>query len=63
VIGGTNKFGEHPDRRPLGVHDFLATIYHHLGIDAARLQIADTTGRPVPVLPQGEPIPELVRGT
>lgn len=62
VIGSTNKQGEHPDRQPLGVHDFLATIYHHLGIDAARLQIADATGRPVPVLPQGSPIPELVAG-
>lgn len=60
VIGSTNKNGEHPDRRRLGVYDFLATIYRHLGIDAASIQIADNTGRPVPILPEGEAIPELV---
>lgn len=61
VIGSTNKLGEHPERRPLGVHDFLATIYQHLGIDAAKVQIPDNLGRPVPILPHGEPIPELVK--
>lgn len=64
VVGATNKNGEHPEQRRVGVHDFLATIYHHLGIEASGIQIADHTGRPVPILPEGEPIPELVgRGT
>jgi hypothetical protein len=38
----------------------MATLYHHLGIDAARLTLHDRTGRPVPALPDGRPIPELV---
>jgi len=59
VIGSTNRFGEHPEQRPLGVHDFLATIYRHLDIDAAKIQIPDSTGRPVPILPEGEAISEL----
>ena len=61
VIGSTNKHGEHPEQRPLGVHDFLATIYQHLGIDAPNIQIPDSTGRPVPILPEGETIAELTR--
>jgi hypothetical protein len=59
VIGSTNANGEHPAHRRVGVHDFLATIYRHLGIDAGKIQIADNTGRPVPILPDGEPIAEL----
>jgi len=59
VIGATNKRGEHPVQRELGVQDFLATIYSHLGIDAAGIQITDNAGRPVPILPEGEPIMEL----
>lgn len=60
VIGATNVRGEHPVRRKVGPRDFLATIYHHLGIDAANIQVPDATGRPVPILPDGTPIPELV---
>jgi hypothetical protein len=59
VIGSTNANGEHPAHQRVGVHDFLATIYRHLGIDAGKIQIADNTGRPVPILPEGEPITEL----
>lgn len=59
VIGSTNKNGEHPEKRQVSVHDFLATVYRHLGVDAAAIQIADNTGRPVPILPHGEPIAEL----
>lgn len=59
VIGSTNKNGEYPQDRPLGVQDFLATIYCHLGIDAANIQLPDKTGRPTPILPRGAPIPEL----
>lgn len=59
VIGSTNKHGEHPKDRPFGVHDFLATIYRHLGIDAANIQLPDKTGRPTPILPRGAAIPEL----
>lgn len=60
VIGATNRNGEHPVQRRFGVQDFLATVYHHLGIDASQIAVPDRTGRPVPICPDGEPIPELV---
>jgi hypothetical protein len=60
VIGATDRRGEHAIDRRVGVGDFLATVYRHLGIDAHRLAVKDRTGRPVPVLLEGEPIPELV---
>jgi hypothetical protein len=37
----------------------LATIYRHLGIDD-RAEFRDLSGRPVPILPEGEPIRELI---
>jgi hypothetical protein len=60
VIGSTDRHGADVTSRRVGVRDLLATIYRHLGIDAARLTLRDRTGRPVPALPDGRPIPELV---
>lgn len=60
VIGATNKRGEHPVHRQVGPWDFIATVYKHLGIDAKSVAIPHPTGRPVPVLPAGEPIRELI---
>jgi hypothetical protein len=60
VIGATDRLGEHPRERRVGVGDFLATLYRHLGIDAARATIHDRAGRPLPLLQQtGAPIREL----
>ncbi|MGE3999461.1 MAG: DUF1501 domain-containing protein, partial [Planctomycetaceae bacterium] len=59
VIGATNSKGEYPTQRPLTPRDILATIYHHLGVDPHH-HLTDHTGRPVPILPSGEPIAELV---
>lgn len=59
VIGSTNAKGEAPKDRPLRPVDLLATIYHFLGIDTKR-QFLDHTGRPLAILPEGEPISELV---
>lgn len=61
VIGATDARGEDPTDRRVGTGDFLATIYQHLGIDYEHLAIADFTGRPVPILNSGAPIPELQR--
>ena len=44
---------------PLTPKDLLATIYRHLGIDY-RAELHDFTGRPVPILAEGEPIRELI---
>jgi hypothetical protein len=59
VVGATNARGEYPVDTPLTPHDLLATIYRHLGIDP-RHEFTDLTGRPAPVLSQGEPIRALL---
>lgn len=59
IIGSTNDKGEHPQDRPLGYQSLLATIYHAMGINPSHTLINET-GRPVPVLPAGEPIRELI---
>ena len=48
-----------PKDRPLSPNDLWATMYHHLGIDPERT-FPDHTGRPMPILPYGEPIRELI---
>jgi len=60
VIGATDKRGEDTIERICTAGDFLATIYHHLGIDAAHTLINDFNGRPTPVVDHGKPIPELL---
>jgi len=59
VIGSTTTRGEHPKERPLTPRDLLATIYNHLGVNH-RHDFKDRTGRPIPILGDGEPIRELV---
>ena len=59
-IGATDKRGEDVVERICGPGDFLATIYHHLGIDAPNTLIRDFNGRPTPVVDHGRPIPELM---
>jgi len=59
VIGSTNSKGEEPKDRPLSPNDLWATVYRHLGIDFTK-SFPDLTGRPMPILPFGEPIDELL---
>jgi hypothetical protein len=59
-IGATDKRGEDSIDRICGPGDFLATIYHHLGIDSANTLIKDFNGRPTPIVDHGKPIPELI---
>ncbi|MBI2824525.1 MAG: DUF1501 domain-containing protein [Planctomycetia bacterium] len=59
VIGATDRRGEEVVERRVGVGDFLATIYRHLGIDAERIAIPNFSGRPVPIVSDGRPIVEL----
>ena len=40
--------------------DLLATIYHHLGINAQAVTFYDHLDRPLPLLDRGEPIRELI---
>src|SRR5437660_931833 len=58
VIGATNPRGEEPSRRAMDSNCLLATIYYRFGIDVHHL-FHDRTGRPIPILPHGEIIPEL----
>ena len=62
VIGATDARGEDVTHRRVGPHDFLATIYRHLGIDYERVALPDFTGRPVPIVQNGAAIEELLPG-
>ncbi len=62
VIGATDRRGEEVIDRRVGPHDFLATIYHHLGIDYQNITIPDRLGRPIPIVAGGMAIPELTAG-
>jgi uncharacterized protein (DUF1501 family) len=59
VIGSTNSKGEHPVERPMDSNNLLATIYACFGIDTTH-HLHDQSGRPIPILPRGEVIRELV---
>lgn len=59
VVGATNSKGEYPQHDPVSPQDLLATIYHHLGIDPEQ-SFVNFAGRPVPILPSGRPIAQLV---
>jgi hypothetical protein len=59
IIGATNARGEYPVERPLSPNDLWATVYKYLGINY-EASFLDHQGRPMPILPFGEPIPELL---
>lgn len=59
VIGSTTAKGEVPKDRPLTPNDLWATMYRHLGINP-EWSFPDHNGRPMPILPYGEPIAELL---
>lgn len=59
VVGSTSRLGDEPEDRPLTPCDLQATFYKYFGVplDTA---LVDRTGRPIPILPHGEPIRELI---
>ncbi|MEK0451557.1 MAG: hypothetical protein RL088_3825 [Verrucomicrobiota bacterium] len=59
IVGATNARGEHPVDRQLSPNDLWATVYRHLGIDYTESTI-DLQGRPMPILPFGAPIAEIL---
>lgn len=59
IIGATNARGEYPVERPLSPNDLWATVYKYLGINY-EASFLDHQGRPMPILPFGDPIPELL---
>jgi uncharacterized protein (DUF1501 family) len=59
VVGSTNARSEYPTEDPATPQDLLATVYWHLGIDP-RHEFDSFAGRPVPILPSGQPIAKLL---
>ena len=59
VIGATNRKAEEPIDRIMDSNCLLATIYHRFGIETSQ-SFTDASGRPITILPNGTPIPELL---
>lgn len=59
VIGSTTSKGERPKDRKLDPNDLLATVYRHLGINHKEM-VPDNSGRPIPLIPSGTAIDELL---
>ncbi len=59
AIGTTNATGEYPASKPYSPGCVLSTMYHVLGIDHKHA-FYDAAQRPMPILSEGEPIPELI---
>jgi hypothetical protein len=60
VRGATARRAATALARPGSYQDVFATLYHNLGIDARRVTIVDTQGRPQYLLDEGDIIRELV---
>ncbi len=60
TVGSTTSKAEVPKDRPLTPNDLWATVFNHLAIDYNNTSFLDGTGRPMPLLPYGEVISELV---
>lgn len=58
IIGSTTRDGGDADDRPLTPGDLLASIYRIMGVDSDAM-VTDRSGRPIPIVEQGEPIREL----
>ena len=59
MVGETDRLAAYPISQPFTPGDVLATIYHVLGIDP-RQTFYDSSRRPIPVLPEGHAIRELI---
>lgn len=59
AIGTTDSKAEYPTSKPYTPGCVLSTMYHTLGIDHHHV-FYDNGRRPLPVLNEGQPIPELV---
>jgi hypothetical protein len=59
VIGGTDRGGGDPTGPAWSPADVAATVYAALGIDPQTL-LHDRQNRPLPVLPEGRPIPGVL---
>lgn len=60
VVGATDARAERPATTPYGPEDLAATIYTQLGIDPKE-DFHTPDGRPVAIVSNGKPIPDLAR--
>jgi len=58
VVGRTGPKAEEPVERPVTPADLASTIYHALGINPDH-RFTTTDGRPIRLVTDGEPLPEL----
>lgn len=59
VIGSSTRDGGEVKDRPISPQDLWATVYTALGIDL-KTMLHDRSDRPVPILPDAEPIWDLL---
>jgi hypothetical protein len=59
IFGATNATSSEPDRDAVTVEDFLATIYHQIGIDS-RDRLLAPGGRPIDIVRDGKVIEGLI---
>ena len=59
VLGSSTRHSETPRDRPVHYHEILATLYHQLGIAPDHV-VADGFGRPIRIMPEAEPVHELL---
>lgn len=55
VIGASDKDGKFITDTPVEVPDFMATLYHRLGVDHTKENVSNI-GRPLRIVPDGEPL-------
>lgn len=60
VIGSTTKDGGYADDRPVTYRDVLATLLHQMGFDTREKMVDGMDGRPHFLLPDAQPIAELI---
>jgi hypothetical protein len=59
IYGASNATASEPDRDPVTVEDFLATVYHQIGIDSTDRLLAPG-GRPIDIVRDGKVVEGLV---
>jgi hypothetical protein len=55
VVGASDKDGMFITDTPVEVPDFMATLYHRLGVDHTKENVSNI-GRPLRIVPDGEPL-------
>jgi hypothetical protein len=59
VVGRSDRIAGTVAERPVSPKDILATLYHLMGIDPDT-HLSDRTGRPMPLVPSGSVVPEML---